>query len=74
MRNDPVFHVSLLDPYKSPAGPQWRVEPAEVEEMDGEVNWVVREVADSRVNRQKKIFEYLVFWEEYELEDATWEP
>jgi hypothetical protein len=74
MRIHPVFHVSLLEPYKSPADPQRRVEPPEVEEIDGEVNWVVREVADSRVNRQKKIVEYLVLWEGYEQEDATWEP
>jgi hypothetical protein len=36
------------------------VEPPEVDEIDGEENWDVREVADSRVNPQKKIVEYLV--------------
>jgi hypothetical protein len=74
MRIHRVFYVSLLEPYKSPADPQRRVEPQEVEEIDGEVNWVVREVADSRENRQKKIVLYLVLWEGYEQEDATWEP
>jgi hypothetical protein len=60
MRIHAVFHVMLLDPYKSPADPQRKVEPPEVEDIDGEINWVVREVADPRVNRQNKIVEYLV--------------
>jgi hypothetical protein len=54
------------------AGKEWEL--LEVEEIDGKVNWVVREVADSRLNRKKKIVEYLVFWEGYEQEDATREP
>jgi hypothetical protein len=67
-----VFHVSLLEPYKSPADPQRRVEPPQADEIDGDVNWVVRVVTDSRVNRQNKIVGYLVLWEGYEQEDATW--
>jgi hypothetical protein len=63
-----------LEPYKSPAYPHQRVEPLEVEEVDREVNWVVRDVADSTVNCHKKIVEYLVLWEGYEQGDATWEP
>jgi hypothetical protein len=60
MRIHPVFHVSFLELYKSPSDPKQGVEPPQVEEIDGEVNRVVREVADSRVNCQKKIVQYLV--------------
>jgi hypothetical protein len=69
-----VFHVSLLERYWSPSDLLRRVEPPEVEDIDGEVNWVVREVADSRVMCQKKIVEYVVLWEGYQQEDASWEP
>ncbi len=74
MKIHPVFHINLLEPYRIPADSQRRIEPPEVEEIEGEENHVVREVADSRVNRSKKKVEYLVLWEGYEQEDATWEP
>src|SRR5260221_987122 len=74
MKIDPVFHINLLEPYRIPADSQRRIEPPEVEEIEGEENHVVREVADSRVNGSKKKVEYLVLWEGYEQEDATWEP
>ncbi|KAH0607133.1 uncharacterized protein H6S33_003121 [Morchella sextelata] len=70
----PVFHVSLLEPYRAPVDPERRVPLPEPEEIEGEQNWVVREVADSRVNKKRRLVEYLVLWEGYENEDATWEP
>jgi hypothetical protein len=39
------------------------VEHPQVEKIDREMNWVVRKVADLRLNRQKKIVEDLVLWE-----------
>ncbi|KAH0612478.1 uncharacterized protein H6S33_008858, partial [Morchella sextelata] len=74
MRIHPVFHVSLLEPYRAPVDPERRVPPPEPEEIEGEQNWVVREVADSRVKKKGRRVEYLVLWEGYENEDATWEP
>ena len=74
MKIHPVFHVSLLEPYRAPADPSRRAPPPEIEIIEGEENYVVREVADSRVNRQKKKIEYLVLWDGYDNEDATWEP
>ena len=60
MKIHPVFHVSLLEPYRIPADPERRVEPPKVEEIEGEENHVLKKVADSRVNRSKKRVEYLV--------------
>jgi hypothetical protein len=39
----PVFHVSLLEPYRASIDPERRVPPPELEEIEGEQNWVVRE-------------------------------
>jgi hypothetical protein len=60
MKIHPVFDVSFLEPYRIPADPKRRIEPPEVEKIEGEENHVVREVADSRVNRNKKKIDYLV--------------
>jgi hypothetical protein len=60
MKIHPVFHVSLLESYNIPADPKRRIEPPEVEEIEGEENHVIREVADSRVKRNKKKIEYLM--------------
>jgi len=51
MKIHPVFYVSLLEPCSIPVDPKWRTEPPKVEEIEGEKNHVVREVADLRVNR-----------------------
>ncbi|KAH0610712.1 uncharacterized protein H6S33_012239 [Morchella sextelata] len=68
-----VFHVSLLELYRAPLYPERRVLPLEPEEIEGEQNWVVREVADSQVNKKKRRVEKLVLWEDYENQDAIWE-
>ena len=74
MEIHPVFHTSLLEPYRIPADPMRKVPPPVPEDIAGEENWVIRSVADSRVNKKRKRVEYLVLWEGYESEDATWEP
>src|SRR5258706_14429493 len=60
MRIHPVFHIALLEPYKAPGDPMRRVDPPEIEEIEGEENHVLREVEDSRLNRKKKDVEYLL--------------
>ena len=45
-----------------------------MEEIEGEDNWVVESIGKSRMNKRRKRVEYLVFWEGYPPEDATWEP
>ena len=50
MKIHPVFHISLLETYRAPVDSQRRTEPPEIEEVEAEEKYVVRELADSRVN------------------------
>jgi hypothetical protein len=68
----PVFHVSLLEPYHEN---QWegRVQPPPPpEEIEGELEYEVKEILDSKVVRGK--LKYLVDWVGYGPEERTWEP
>ena len=72
----PTFHVQLLERYRTSSEPSWQQRPPSPEPIDGEENWVVRAIVDSRKNNRKKgkPTEYLVLWEGYPDEEATWEP
>ena len=72
----PTFHVQLLDRYRTSSEPSRQQRPPSPEPIDGEENWVVRAIVDSRNNNRKKgkPTEYLVLWEGYPDEEATWEP
>src|SRR5579859_5517856 len=68
----PCLHVSLLEPYKESrfAGhTQARPPPVEVE---GELEYEVKEIVDSKVVRGK--LQYHVEWVGYGPEERTWEP
>ena len=39
-----------------------------------QANYVVETIGRSRENKWRKRVEYLVFWEGYPPEEATWEP
>jgi hypothetical protein len=56
----PFFHVAILEPYKAPTDSQIIVDPPETEKIDGVVNFVVRKVVDSRVDRKEKKRKYLL--------------
>ena len=75
MKVHPVYHIGLLERYRDSKDPKRKQIVPEVEEIDGEMNWEVREVVESRQNRRKKHnpIEYLVLWEGYSDEDRTWE-
>jgi Chromo (CHRromatin Organisation MOdifier) domain len=74
MKIHPVFHVSLLKPYKAspeeftrPTPPPAIVLP-DTEQEEYEVETIL----DKRILRNKT--QYLVKWLGYPLHDATWEP
>jgi len=73
-RNHPVFHVSELEPYRKSTMEGRHQPPPPVTEIEGEANFVVETIGRSRENKRRNRVEYLVFWEGYAPEEATWEP
>ena len=70
----PVFHVSLLEPYHSNTIPLRRQPPPLPVEVDGETEYEVSAILDSR--RKRNVLEYRVQWKGFDghAESATWEP
>jgi hypothetical protein len=68
----PVFHASLLSPYRETPehGPNFTRPPPEL--IDGEEEFVIEEIIDSRMFRGK--LQYLVKWEGYPTSDNQWLP
>jgi hypothetical protein len=72
-RLHPVFNVVKLTP--APADPiiGRRLPPPPLPEIiDGEEEWVVEEILDSKVINRK--LRYLVKWKDFGMEHNTWEP
>ena len=72
MKIHPVFHVSLLEPYKESTLPGRVQETPPPIEIEGEEEFEVSEILDSRIHRRR--LEYLVHWQGYEVSERTWEP
>ena len=71
MQIHPVFHVSLLEPYREstlPGRVQAIPHPVEVE---GELEYEVARILDSKIERRK--LKYLIDWLGYGPEERTWE-
>ena len=60
MKIHPVFHVSLLEPYKDSTISGRLQAPPPLIEVDGTEEFEVSEILDSCINRGK--LEYLVHW------------
>jgi len=69
----PVFHVSVLKPYKSNNNDFSRLIPPPPEVIeDNEPEFEVEQVLDTKLVRNKRY--YLIKWTGYPMYDATWEP
>ena len=66
-----VINVSQLRLYKEPSAGQ-RVTPLEPVKVEGQPEYEVKEVLDSRLKKGK--LEYLIKWSGYTDEYNTWEP
>ena len=65
-----IFHISLLDPAENDPLPGQQTPPPSPSEVDGEEEYHVEEILDSRVRRRR--LQYLVKWTGYDQPD--WEP
>ena len=71
MKIHPVFHVSLLEPYKDYTILGRLQAPPPPIEVDGAKEFKVLEILDSCINCGK--LEYLIHWQGYEVHECTWE-
>jgi hypothetical protein len=62
-----VFHVSLLEPYRESTIPGQLPAPPPPIEINGEEEFEVSKISDSRINRRR--LEYLVHWQGYEVSE-----
>ena len=66
-----VFHVSQLEPAIPNTIPNWTQPPPPPVEVDGELEFEISEILNSKINRQRKTCKllYLVQWSRYEGTD-----
>jgi len=69
---DAPINVSRLRPYKPPTIPGQQITPQAPVEVEGEEEYIVEEILDSHLRRNK--LEFLVKWEGYTNENNSWEP
>jgi hypothetical protein len=71
MEIHPVFHVSLLTPYRANTIPSRIKPPLPAVVVDGAEEYEVDRILDSRIRHQR--LEYLVDWTGYSPDERTWE-
>lgn len=71
MKVHPIFHVQLLHPYKEDSLGRVIPPPPPIE-IEGELEWEVEAVIDSRLFRRQ--FQYLVKWKGTSDAENTWQP
>ena len=80
----PVFHLSLLEPYRTSTRPALEQPPITPEDIDGDLEWAVERIVKSeiisyerRVRGRTRSFEelrYFVKWKVCSEDENTWEP
>jgi hypothetical protein len=75
----PVFHVSQLEPNHPNSIPNRTQDPPPPVEIDGESEYEVSEIVDSRIDKRRRGDDqilYLVRWAGYEgtADELSWEP
>jgi len=80
----PVFHVSLLEPYKVSDRPNREQPSREPDDVEGDLEWEVERIVKSeiitytrkvrRVNKEFKELRYFVKWAGCSEDENTWEP
>ena len=83
-KNDPVFHVSLLEPYRVSVRAEREQPPRASEDIEGDLKWEVERIVKSEVitytrkvggrNRTFKELCYFVQWKGCAKDKNTWEP
>ena len=71
-RTHDSFHVSLLEPFRENSFPDRKISPPLPIEVDGDIEYEVSKVLDSKFYRGK--IYYLVDWTGYGVQEQTWEP
>ena len=76
MKNHDVFHITLLEAYRPPTFPNQASQPPGPIDVDGDDEYEVANIINSRLNTRTGKLEYLVEWLGYEGTDkhTTWEP
>jgi Integrase zinc binding domain/Chromo (CHRromatin Organisation MOdifier) domain/Integrase core domain len=72
MKIHPVFHVELLEKYRKDPIPGRTPIPLPPVIVDGEKEYVVESILDSRLYRGK--LQYFIHWRNYPVSARTWEP
>jgi len=80
----PVFHVSLLEPYRASNRPTREQPPRDPEEIEGDLEWEVEKIVKSEIisytgkvrgrNKTRKELRYFVKWKGCAEDENTWEP
>ncbi|KAJ3478763.1 hypothetical protein NLJ89_g12366 [Agrocybe chaxingu] len=73
----PVFHVSMLEPFKPSTILNQAIEPPAPVNIKGELEYEVAEIVDSKIDRRRKCkLLYYVRWYGYENtdEEFSWQP
>jgi hypothetical protein len=75
LRIHDVFHISLLEKYRQDTIPgRRRNPPPPIVTPEGDIEWEVDQVLDSRLFGRWKKLQYLVSWAGYGLDQNSWEP